>query len=173
MAFGPREDPYADSGANKSPPQPEHATSQVLLEPLTQVVGQFTKTLEADRDERRSLQRHQPPVPGTSDPLGPFDLTPPEGYEVPGIYKVMSKEQSKACASFHNTGPTKVLPFKEGRSLAGLSSQTLTSKQAEEFPEKLDDLAKDIWDQMALDVSEDPQSWESARSPQRSTPVCP
>ena len=178
MAFGPREDPYkADSSADQSPhqriddcaqntqSQSGHATSQVLLEPLTQVVGEFTKTLEADRDERRSLHRHQPPIPGTSDPLGPFDLTPPVGYEVPGIYRVMSQEQSKACASFHNTGPTKVLPFKEGRSLTGLSSQTLTSKQAEEFPEKLDDLAKDIWERMALDVSDDPMSWESARTP--------
>ena len=111
MAFGPREDPYADSSANLSPHQQgddcadqsqshsEQAAAQVLLQPLTQVVGEFTKTLEADRDERRSLQRHQPPVPGTSDPLGPFDLRPPEGYEVPGIYKVMSQEQRKACAS--------------------------------------------------------------------------
>ena len=177
MAFGLREDPYADSSAKQSPHQQsddcadqsqshsEQAAAQVLLQPLTQVVGEFTKTLEADRDDRRSRQRHQPPVPGTSDPLGPFDLTPPPGYEVPGIYRVMTQEQRKACASFHNTAPTQVLPFKEGRSLKELSSQTLTSKQAEEFPDKLDDLAKDIWARMAQDVSDDPQSWESARTP--------
>ena len=89
----------------------------------------------------------------------------------------MTQEQSKACASFHNAGPTQVLPFKEERTLKGLSSQTLTSKQAEEFPEKLDDLAKDIWDLMAQDVSEDPLSWESARTsgtaPQWKPPQAP
>ena len=89
----------------------------------------------------------------------------------------MTQEQSKACASFDNAGPTQVLPFKEGRTLKGLSSQTLTSKQAEEFPEKLDDLAKDIWDLMAQDVSEDPLSWESARTsgtaPQWKPPQAP
>ena len=169
MTFGQRVDPYADgAGGHQTqhpPPSDLTATSQVLLEPLTQVVDEFKQSLQVDRDERRSLQRQQPPIPGTSDPLGPFDLTPPEGYEVPGIFKVMTKEQVAACQTYHQSCPTKVLPFKEGRSVSELSSHTLSSRQAQEFPDKMDDLAKEIWDRMSQDVSDNPRDWESARTP--------
>ena len=170
MTFGRWSDPYGDSAGEQVSSKPklsETATqAQVqFLEPLTQVIGEFKETMAQDREERRSIQRHQPPIPGTSDPLGPFDLTPPEGYEIPGVFKVMPQEQSQACRSFHNSCPIEVLPFKEGRSLSELSSQVLSSKQAQEFPDKMDDLAKEIWDRMAQDVSEDPLSWESAATP--------
>ena len=85
MAFGPREEPYADSSANHSPHQQgndcadqsqshsEQAAAQVLLQPLTQVVGKFTVT----RDVLSTVT--SPPHLALLTPRVPLILCPPRG----------------------------------------------------------------------------------------------